>query len=116
MRLYFYLSFILIRTIIPLSKKILTIITKDNNKIIRNIKNKLYWLNNEFISNYQKYKILSFSFNKSPILNSILSENFFMVSSYQFDSGFSLYDLIINKLIQKIIFRSKKFCTKISGI
>ena len=58
MRLYFYLSFIPIRKIIPLSKKILTIITKDNNKIIRNIKNKLYWLNNEFISNYQKYKIL----------------------------------------------------------
>ena len=105
MRLYFYLPFILIRTIIPLSKKILTIITKDNNKIIRNIKNRLYWLNNEFISNYQKYKILSFSFNKSPILNSILSEKFFMVSSYQFESCFSLYDLIINKLIQKIIFR-----------
>ena len=105
MRLYFYLSFILIRKIIPLSKKILTIITKDNNKIIRNIKNKLYWLNNEFISNYQKYKILSFSFNKSPILNSILAEYFFMLSSYQFDSYFSLYDLIINKLIQKIIFR-----------
>ena len=102
MRLYFYLSFILIRTIIPLSKKILTIITKDNNKIIRNIKNKLYCLNNEFISNYQKYKILSFSFNISPILNSILVENFFMVISYQFDSCFPLYDLIIN---QKIIFR-----------
>ena len=54
MRLYFYLSFILIRKIIPLSKKILTIITKDNNKIIRDIKIKLYSVDNEFISNYQK--------------------------------------------------------------
>ena len=54
MRLYFYLSFILIRSIIPLSKKFLTIITKDNNKIIRDIKIKLYSVDNEFISNYQK--------------------------------------------------------------
>ena len=52
--LYFYLSFILIRSIIALSKKFLTIITKDNNKIIRDIKIKLYSVDNEFISNYQK--------------------------------------------------------------
>ena len=98
-----------IRSIIPLSKKFLKIITKDNKKIIRDIQNNLYSIDNEFISNYSKYKISSFSLNKSPILNSILAENFLISSSYQFDSGFSLYDLTINKLIQKIIFKEKNY-------
>ena len=98
-----------IRSIIPLSKKFLKIITKDNKKIIRDIQNKLYSIDNEFISNYSKYKISSFSLNKSPILNSILAENFLIASSYQFDSGFSLYDLTTNKLIQKIIFKEKNY-------
>ena len=98
-----------IRSIIPLSKKFLKIITKDNKKIIRDTQNKLYSIDNEFISNYSKYKISSFSLNKSPILNSILAENFLISSSYQFDSGFSLYDLTTNKLIQKIIFKEKNY-------
>ena len=100
-----------IRSIFPLSKRFVTILNKDNKKIIRDIQKKIFSneLNNELILNHQKYKLTVFPFNQSPILNSIIMENFLISSSYKFDEGFSVYDLNINKLSQRILFKEKNY-------
>ena len=100
-----------IRSIFPLSKRFVTILNKDNKKIIRDIQKKIFSneLNNELILNHQKYQLTVFPFNQSPILNSIIMENFLISSSYKFDEGFSVYDLNINKLSQRILFKEKNY-------
>ena len=100
-----------IRTIFPLSKKFATILNKDNKKIIRDIQQKIFSteLNDKLILDTKRFKITSFSFNRSPILNSIILEHFLIASSSQFEPGFSVYDLNTNRLTQKIIFKEKNY-------
>lgn len=100
-----------IRSIFPLSKRFFTILNKDNKKIIRDIQKKIFSteLTNELILNHQKYKLTSFPFNNSPILNSIIMDHFLLSSSCQFDNGFSVYDLNKNKLSQRISFKDKNY-------
>ena len=100
-----------IRSIFPLSKRFADILNKDNKKIIRDIQKKIFSrdLDNNIILNHKNFKTTSFSFNKSPIINSIIMEHFLISSSYHFDNGFSVYDLKTNKLNQKIIFKEKNY-------
>ena len=100
-----------IRTIFPLSKRFVTILNKDNKKIIRDIQNKIFSteINDKLIIDTKNYKISSFSFNKSPILDSIIVEHFLLSSSLQFEVGFSVYDLNTNKLTQKFLFEGKNY-------
>ena len=100
-----------IRSIFPLSKRFATILNNDNRKIIRDIQKKIFSneINNELILNHKKYKLTTFPFNKSPILNSIIMEHFLLSSSYQFDVGFSVYDLNTNRLNQRILFKEKNY-------
>ena len=100
-----------IRTIFILSKKFATILNKDNKKIIRDIQQKIFSteLNDKLILDTKRFKITSFLFNRSPILNSIILEHFLIASSCQFEPGFSVYDLNTNRLTQKIIFKEKNY-------
>ena len=100
-----------IRSIFPLSKRFATILNKDNKKIIRDIQKKIFskQISDKLILSTNKIKISNFSFNKSPIINSIILEHFLISSSYQFDSGFLVYDLRKNKLIKKILFEGKNY-------
>jgi len=100
-----------IRSIFPLSKRFATILNKENKKIIRDIQKKIFSIetNDQLILNLNNIKITSFGFNKSPILNAILLDHLLITSSYHFDSGFSVFDLKTNKLIQKILFKNKNY-------
>ena len=98
-----------IRTLFLLSKQFINILNKDNKKIIREIQEKVFGSE----SNYQllvkelkisKYTISNYSINKSPILSSILADNYLICSSNKFDNGFMIYDLNNSKISQKILF------------
>lgn len=100
-----------IRSIFPLSKRFVSILNKDNKKIIRDIQNKIFSIetDNKLVLNPKNIKITSFCFNRAPILNAILADHLLIASSYQFDPGFSVFDLKINKLSQKILFKEKNY-------
>ena len=98
-----------IRTLFLLSKQFINILNKDNKKIIREIQEKVFGSE----SSYQllvkelkisKYTVSNYLLNKSPILSSILADNYLVCSSNKFDNGFMIYDLNNNKIHQKILF------------
>lgn len=98
-----------IRTLFLLSKKFINILNKDNKKIIRDIQEKIFGseLNNELILKnlkINKYKITNYSINKSPIINSILADNYLISTSNKFDNGFIIHDLTNNKISQTFLF------------
>ena len=101
-----------IRSLFPLSKRFLNILTKDNNKIIRDIQKKIFSQELNFLPNLNhayNYNTYSFPLNKAPILNSIKAQNFLISSSNQFDDGFFIHNLTNNILCQIIIFDKKNY-------
>lgn len=98
-----------LRTLFPISKKFLYILNKDNKKIIRETQEKIFGSesSNELILKEfkkNKYNISNYIINKSPIINSILADNYLISSYNKFDNGFIIYDLNIKKMSQKVIF------------
>ena len=99
-----------IRNLYLLSKKFINILNKDNKKIIREIQEKIFGseINNELISKefkINKYKISDYYMNKSPILDSILADDYLISTSKKFDNGFIIHDLINNKINEIISFK-----------
>ena len=98
-----------IRSLFPLSKRFLNILTKDNNKIIRDIQKKIFSQELNFLPNLNhayNYNTYSFPLNKAPILNSIKAQNFLISSSNQFDDGFFIHNLFLCEM--HVIYRRKK--------
>ena len=99
-----------IRNLYLLSKKFINILNKDNKKIIREIQEKIFGseINNELILKefkINKYKISDYYMNKSPILDSILADDYLISTSKKFDNGFIIHDLINNKINEIISFK-----------
>ena len=110
-----------IRTLFLLSKQFKNILNKDNKKIIREIQEKVFGSE----SSYQflvkelkisKYAISNYPLNKSPILSSILADNYLICSSNNFDNGFMIYNLNNNKIHQKILFNDNSPYSYISSL
>jgi len=110
-----------IRTLFLLSKQFINILNKDNKKIIREIQENVFGSE----SSYQllvkelkisKYSISNYSINKSPILSSILADNYLICSSNKFDNGFMIYNLNNNKIHQKILFNDNSPYSYISSL
>ena len=112
--LFTFFNLLDIRTLFLLSKKFINILNKDNKKIIREIQEKIFGseLNNELILKeikFNKYNITNYSINKSPIIDSILGDNYLISTSKKFDNGFVIHDLINNKISQKISFNDNNY-------
>ena len=119
--LFTFLNLSDIRTLFLLSKKFINILNKDNKKIIREIQEKIVGseLNNELILKNlkcNKYNITKYSINKSPIINSILADNYLISTSNKFDNGFIIHDLINNKISQKISFNENSNYSYVSSL
>ena len=119
--LFTFLNLSDIRTLFLLSKKFINILNKDNKKLIREIQEKIFGseLNNELILKdlkNNKYNITKYSINKSPIINSILADNYLISTSNKFDNGFIIHDLINNKIIQKISFNDNNNYSYVSSL
>ena len=112
--LFTFLNLSDIRTLFLISKKFINILNKDNKKIIREIQEKIFGseINNELILKnlkINKYNITKYAINKSPIINSILADNYLISTSNKFDNGFIIHDLINKKINQKISFNENNY-------
>ena len=110
-----------IRTLFLLSKRFIKILNKDNKKIIREIQEKIFGsvTYNELILKelkMNKHNIINYTINKSPIINSILGDNYLISSSYKFDNSITIYDLNYNKINQIISFNDDNNYFYISSI
>ena len=98
-----------IRTLFLLSKRFMNILNKDNKKIIKEIQEKIFGSESstELILKkfkIKKYKKSSYTINKSPIINTIIADNYLISSYNKFDNGFIVYDLNSQKVCQKFTF------------